>query len=110
MPLIRAIQRFFQRRMEVDYSSAEYGDAIRTEYGIDLGGAGSYGRGDGMSWAAVMVVTAPMILLLVLIGAAYEVIVHLGGRRLPAALDWLIATAAVTMVVGVGIWWVLGRF
>jgi hypothetical protein len=107
MPLIRAIGRFFNRRMSVDVPGEQYGDLIRAETRADLGGgAGSLGA-SGMVWAVIMLVALPLIVLLVLIGLLYEVIVHVGGRRLPAAMDWLIASAVAIAIVGGALWLVL---
>ena len=109
MPLIRAIGRFFNRRMSVDVPSEQYSDLIRAEARADLGGgAGSLGA-SGMVWAVIMLIALPLIAVLVLIGLLYELLIRVARGRLPHWADWLLASAAsVALVVGIG-WWLLNR-
>lgn len=93
MPLIRAIRRSFGRR-------GQDMDAYGSEPQF-----GTYSQGNAWwLWLVAFIVLLPLVAFLVVVGLLYELVIRLDrGRRLPAAVVWLISSAAaLAIVVGVG--------
>lgn len=90
MPLIRAIRKWFGRRLS---------DA--TMYGTTAADGGASMSIASQLWLMAFIVLIPVIAVLVLIGLMYELVIRVDGRRLDVFYEWALSSAlALALLAG----------